>query len=94
MTAKYLQPADLAQSVQTPEDSLKLKSTLNCDLMVNFYKFKLLPEYTALQQPRLTGAYSPTAPTVATWNQYEIQPKAYEEEEKGGDESGIRQDYH
>ncbi len=49
MTAKYLLPADLAQSVQTPEDSLKLKSTLNCDLMVNFYKFKLLPEYTALQ---------------------------------------------
>lgn len=92
MTAKYLQPVDLAllDVSQTHEDSSKLKTTSNCDSMVNFYKFRLLPEYTAMLQPRLTGAYSPTAPTVATWNQYEIQPRAFDEEVKGGDDGGIR----
>lgn len=95
MTAKYLQPVDLAQldASQTHEVSSKLKTTSNCDSMVNFYKFRLLPEYTAMLQPRLTGAYSPTAPTVATWNQYEIQPRAFDEEVKGGDDGGIRQDF-
>lgn len=95
MTAKYLQPVDLALSglAQTQEDSLKLKTTSNCDMMVNFYKSRLLPEYNATQQPILTGAYSPTAPNVATWNQpqYEIQPNKFDEEEKGG--NGYRHDF-
>jgi hypothetical protein len=58
-------------------------------MMVNFYKFRLLPEYTVMQQPR---PYSPTASNVVTWNQpqYEIQPNKFDEEEKG--DNGYRHD--
>ena len=56
--------------------------------MLNFFKYRLLPEYAAMLQPKLNRAYSPTAPTVSTWNQpqYAIQPiSQYNDEEVKGD---------